>query len=71
MEKTAKEMTEKCTALESRIKELEKENRLLKGLLTEKASGGKGKSRSESSSSEEDTVATRSSKRVKSKDEGR
>ena len=40
MEKVAKEMTEKCTVLEDRIKELEKENALLKGLLTEKAGIG-------------------------------
>ena len=62
MEKTAKEMTDKVSSLESRVKELEKENKLLKGLLTEKATG-RGK-QSESSSSDEETTA-RSSKRTK------
>ena len=67
MEKTAKEMTDRCNKLESRISELEKENRLLKGLLTEKAGKGKAVTETTSSSgSDEEAVTTRSSKRVKS-----
>ena len=65
MEKTAKEMTEKCNMLETRVKELEKENRLLKGLLTEKA--GKGKANSETS----DEDSPRTSKRARLSEAGR
>ncbi|EMC97739.1 hypothetical protein BAUCODRAFT_33466 [Baudoinia panamericana UAMH 10762] len=41
LEKQAKEMTDKVTALESKVQALEMENRWLKGLIVEKA-GGKG-----------------------------
>lgn len=37
MEKTAKDMTDRVQHLETRVAELEKENRLLKNLLTEKS----------------------------------
>ena len=60
MEKLAKEMSEKVGTLESRIKELEKENCLLKGLLTEKAG------RNEASG--DDGVSTRS-KKLKTEEE--
>ncbi|KAI9833466.1 MAG: hypothetical protein M1819_003624 [Sarea resinae] len=36
LEKTAKEMTDKCSALEARIGQLEMENKWLKNLITEK-----------------------------------
>ncbi|KAK8180364.1 uncharacterized protein BKA78DRAFT_239499, partial [Phyllosticta capitalensis] len=36
LEKTAKEMTDKVSSLESRIAQLEMENKWLKGLITEK-----------------------------------
>ena len=39
LEKSAKEMSEKVTALEARIGQLEMENKWLKNLLTEKTSG--------------------------------
>lgn len=42
MEKTAKEMTDKVSALEGRVGELEKENLLLKGLLVQVQKGGSG-----------------------------
>ncbi|KAL9057022.1 MAG: hypothetical protein Q9162_002570 [Coniocarpon cinnabarinum] len=72
MEQTAKEMTEKCNVLDSRVKELEKENKLLKGLLTEKAiRAGKARAEMSSSSSDEDAAATRSSKRTKLAEDAR
>jgi len=43
MEKSNKEMTEKVSALESRIGQLETENRWLKELITEKNAVGKGR----------------------------
>lgn len=39
LEKTAKEMTDKVSSLESRIAQLEMENKWLKGLITEKNDG--------------------------------
>lgn len=38
LERTAKEMTDKCSALEQRIGQLEMENKWLKNLITEKNS---------------------------------
>ncbi|KAF2086109.1 putative regulatory protein cys-3, partial [Saccharata proteae CBS 121410] len=42
LEKTAKEMTDKVNSLESRIAQLEMENKWLKGLITEKNDGKTG-----------------------------
>jgi hypothetical protein len=39
LEKTAKEMTEKANRLEKRVRELEMENKWLKGLITERTGG--------------------------------
>lgn len=39
LEKTAKEMTDKVSSLESRVAQLEMENKWLKGLITEKNDG--------------------------------
>ena len=39
LERTAKEMTEKVDRLESRVQQLEMENKWLKGLITEKNDG--------------------------------
>lgn len=39
LEKQAKEMTDKVNALESKVQQLEMENKWLKGLITEKSDG--------------------------------
>jgi Basic region leucine zipper len=39
LEKSAKDMTEKVTALESKVSQLETENKWLKNLLTDKSGG--------------------------------
>lgn len=40
LEKTAKEMTDRATALEAKVNQLEMENKWLKGLITERDIGG-------------------------------
>lgn len=43
LEKTAKEMTEKSQMLETKVQQLEMENKWLKGLITEREVGGESK----------------------------
>ncbi|KAI9714395.1 MAG: hypothetical protein M1820_000356 [Bogoriella megaspora] len=62
LEKTAKEMTEKVSALEARINQLEMENKWLKGLITEKneAKDGVGELREKLKADKEAEKAERS-----------
>jgi hypothetical protein len=43
LDKTAREMTEKATMLETKVQQLEMENKWLKGLITEREVGGDNK----------------------------
>jgi hypothetical protein len=43
LEKTAKEMTERAAMLETKVQQLEMENKWLKGLITEREVGGESK----------------------------